>query len=152
MRLWIFWTICTTFQTSMADLLAMGLSVSFRSCGGLHITVQAGCIDTTSASPEGVPEPTDDLSSIAVKFMTVGFNTTKMIQMVACGHCESSNILSRPSVSWQSIQLQVMYTVLTFPTSLEIIAPLILFTLTVSLALLTLPLSPTISIALLRIP
>ncbi|PBK65393.1 heme peroxidase [Armillaria solidipes] len=66
-------------QTSMADLLAMGLSVSVRSCGGPRI-------DATNAGPEGVPEPTDDLSSIAAQFATAGFNTTEMIQMVACGH------------------------------------------------------------------
>lgn len=75
-----------SIQTPMADLLAAGLSVSVRSCGGLRIAVRAGRVDATSAGPEGVPEPTDDLTSIAAQFVTAGFNTTEMVQMVACGY------------------------------------------------------------------
>ncbi|KAK0476519.1 heme peroxidase [Armillaria luteobubalina] len=73
-------------QTSMADLFALGVHVSVRSCGGPRIAMRGGRIDATSAGLAGVPEPTDDLDTIVSQFATAGFNTTEMIQMVACGH------------------------------------------------------------------
>ncbi|KAK0212133.1 heme peroxidase [Desarmillaria ectypa] len=73
-------------QISMADLLALGVFVSVRSCGGPQIAMRAGRVDATTAGPAGVPQPTDDLDTIVARFATAGFNATEMIQMVACGH------------------------------------------------------------------
>lgn len=73
-------------QTSMADLLALAVYTAVRTCGGPRIVMRGGRIDATSAGLAGVPEPTDDLDTIVAQFATAGFNTTEMIQMVACGH------------------------------------------------------------------
>ncbi|KAK0448961.1 heme peroxidase [Desarmillaria tabescens] len=73
-------------QTSMADLLALGVSVSVEAVEALQIAMRAGRVDATSAGPTGVLEPTDDLEIIVAQFATAGFNRTEMIQMVTCGH------------------------------------------------------------------
>ncbi|KAK0212134.1 heme peroxidase [Desarmillaria ectypa] len=73
-------------QTSMADLFALAVYLAVGSCGGPLIAMRGGRIDAASAGPAGVPEPTDDLDTIVAQFATAGFNTSDMIQMVACGH------------------------------------------------------------------
>ncbi|KAK0448959.1 heme peroxidase [Desarmillaria tabescens] len=73
-------------QTSMADLFALAAHTAIRSCGGPRLAMRGGRVDAIGAGVAGVPEPTDDLDTIVTQFATAGFNTTEMIQMVACGH------------------------------------------------------------------
>ncbi len=84
-------------QTSMADLFALAVYTAVRTCGGPRIAMRGGRIDATGAGLAGVPEPTDDLDTIVGQFATAGFNTTEMIQMVACGHSESLSLSPEPS-------------------------------------------------------
>ncbi|KAG7450055.1 heme peroxidase [Guyanagaster necrorhizus] len=73
-------------QTSMADLFALAVYAAVRACGGPRLSMRGGRVDATGPGVAGVPEPTDDLETIVAQFATAGFNTTEMIQMVACGH------------------------------------------------------------------
>ncbi|KAG7450095.1 heme peroxidase [Guyanagaster necrorhizus] len=73
-------------QTSMADLFALAVYAAVRACGGPRLSMRRGRVDATGPGVAGVPEPTDDLETIVAQFATAGFNTTEMIQMVACGH------------------------------------------------------------------
>ncbi|KAK0209295.1 heme peroxidase [Desarmillaria ectypa] len=82
-------------RTSMADLLAVAVYAAVRTCGGPRLAMRGGRIDATGAGPAGVPEPTNDLDTIVTRFATAGFNTTEMIQLVACGHSQSLFPLSR---------------------------------------------------------
>ncbi|ESK85146.1 l-ascorbate oxidase [Moniliophthora roreri MCA 2997] len=56
------------------------------SCGGPVIPFRAGRIDATSAGPETVPEPHEDLAAHTANFKRQGFSQQEMIGLVACGH------------------------------------------------------------------
>lgn len=71
---------------TMADLIALGVYSSVRACGGPIIPIRGGRIDATAAGPTGVPLPQNSLGTFINQFARMGFNTTEMIQMVACGH------------------------------------------------------------------
>lgn len=75
-----------TTRSSMADLIAMGVYTSVRSCGGPVIPVKTGRVDATEAGPPGVPQPQNSLFTFQNQFLRTGFDTTQMIQVVACGH------------------------------------------------------------------
>ncbi|KAK7686438.1 hypothetical protein QCA50_010662 [Cerrena zonata] len=75
-----------SYRASMADLIALGVYASLRSCNGPRVPIRVGRIDATEAGPPGVPEPTHDLDTIVSKFASMGFSKQDMIQMVACGH------------------------------------------------------------------
>lgn len=55
-------------------------------CGGPVIPLRGGRTDATGAGLPGVPEPHQDLQTHTEKFKLQGFNSTEMIEMVACGH------------------------------------------------------------------
>ncbi|KAJ7331326.1 heme peroxidase [Mycena albidolilacea] len=73
-------------HVGMADVLAMGAISAVAGCGGPAIPFGGGRIDATEAGPETVPEPQQDLASRTESFKRQGFNATKMIDLVACGH------------------------------------------------------------------
>jgi len=75
-----------TSRSSMADLIALGVYTSVRSCGGPVVPVRAGRIDAKVAAPPGVPLPQDPLDTFLGQFARVGFNATEMIAVVLCGH------------------------------------------------------------------
>ncbi|KAL8757511.1 MAG: hypothetical protein Q9184_004191 [Pyrenodesmia sp. 2 TL-2023] len=75
-----------TSRSSMADLIAMGVYTSVRSCGGPVVPIRTGRIDATEAGPPGVPQPQNSLFTFQNQFSRTGFDTTQMIQVVACGH------------------------------------------------------------------
>ncbi|KAI4092317.1 MAG: hypothetical protein LQ344_003562 [Seirophora lacunosa] len=85
-------TTLTTFEpylsarSSMADLIAMGVYTSVRSCGGPAVPMRAGRVDATEAGPPGVPQPQNSLFTFQNQFGRMGFDTTQMISVVACGH------------------------------------------------------------------
>ncbi|MCJ1472308.1 hypothetical protein MMC13_000955 [Lambiella insularis] len=87
-----FLTTLTTFipfftsRSSMSDIIAMGVYTAVRSCGGPAVPIRTGRIDATSAGPPGVPLPQNSLYTFEQQFLRTGFNTTEMIQVVACGH------------------------------------------------------------------
>ena len=75
-----------TSRSSMADIIAMGVYTSVRSCGGLPVPIKTGRIDATEAGSPGVPLPQNSLYTFENQFLRTGFNTTEMIAVTACGH------------------------------------------------------------------
>ncbi|KAL8784983.1 MAG: hypothetical protein Q9213_003644 [Squamulea squamosa] len=73
-------------RASMADIIAMGMYTAVRSCGGPVIPVKTGRVDATEAGPPGVPLPQNSLFTFQNQFLRTGFDSTQMIQVVACGH------------------------------------------------------------------
>ncbi|KAF4312071.1 putative wsc domain containing protein [Botryosphaeria dothidea] len=75
-----------TSKSSMADLIALGVYTAVRSCGGPVVPIRTGRVDATAAGPQGVPLPQNSLGTFQNQFLRTGFNSTEMIQVVACGH------------------------------------------------------------------
>ncbi|KAJ9612204.1 hypothetical protein H2200_003801 [Cladophialophora chaetospira] len=73
-------------QSSMADLINVGLYQAVRACGGPIVPVRAGRVDATWPGPVGVPQPTDPLPQMIGEFKRMGFSPEEMVQVVACGH------------------------------------------------------------------
>lgn len=77
-------------KVSMADLIAISVSVSVGNCGGPQIPVRGGRIDATEAGPFGVPAPDTDLHTTLQYFANSGFNQVDSIGLTACGHTMGS--------------------------------------------------------------
>ena len=77
-------------KVSMADLLAISVSLSVGNCGGPQIPVRGGRIDATDAGPFGVPAPETDLETTLGFFANAGFNQVDSIGLTACGHTMGS--------------------------------------------------------------
>lgn len=77
-----------TAQSSMADLLTIGLITSIGSCSGGKVIVpfRGGRIDATAAGPSGVPKPDETIESHTAAFKRMGLNQDEMIGLIACGH------------------------------------------------------------------
>ncbi|PPR07939.1 hypothetical protein CVT24_001088 [Panaeolus cyanescens] len=75
-----------TKYVSNADIIAIGAAAAVATCGGPLIPLRTGRIDAESAGKHGVPEPKQDLQTHTEKFRLQGFNSTEMIELVACGH------------------------------------------------------------------
>ncbi|KAI1810076.1 heme peroxidase [Poronia punctata] len=75
-----------TSRSGVADLLALGVYYSVRSCSGPIVPIAAGRIDAKEAGPIGVPLPQNTAFTFEQQFARMGFNKTEMIQAVACGH------------------------------------------------------------------
>jgi catalase (peroxidase I) len=83
-----------TSSVSMADLIALGATMSVNACNiksGLDtknhsLPFRYGRIDATGPGPEGVPTPDETIGSFRDKFQYMGFNSSEMIALVACGH------------------------------------------------------------------
>jgi len=73
-------------QLSIGDLIALGVYASVRTCSGPIIPMRGGRIDVTIAGPAGVPQPQNGQGLFITQFSRMGFNTTDMIKMTACGH------------------------------------------------------------------
>jgi hypothetical protein len=73
-------------RSSLADLLAMGVYTSVRSCGGPAVPIRAGRGDATKKGDLGVPQPENSVLSFQQQFDRMGFTNTEMIQVTACGH------------------------------------------------------------------
>jgi hypothetical protein len=73
-------------QSSMADLIALGVYTAVRSCGGPIVTIRAGRKDATAAGPPGVPLPQNSLGTFRNQFARIGFSVSEMIAVTACGH------------------------------------------------------------------
>jgi hypothetical protein len=75
-----------TSRSSMADIIALGVYTAVRSCGGPVVAIRTGRKDATSSGPTGVPLPQNSLGTFINQFLRVGFNTSEMIAVTACGH------------------------------------------------------------------
>ena len=73
-------------RASLADIIAMGMWAGVRVCGGPGIPVRTGRVDATMANNPGVPQPQNSQFSFTQQFLRFGFDTTQMVQLVACGH------------------------------------------------------------------
>lgn len=73
-------------KTSLADLIALGVYTTVRSCQGPIVPVRYGRVDATARGPTGVPEVQNNVFTFQQQFQRMGFNPTEMIQLVACGH------------------------------------------------------------------
>lgn len=73
-------------KTSLADLIALGVYTSVRSCEGPAVPIRYGRVDATSRGPTGVPLVQNSVFTFQQQFDRMGFNPTEMIQLVACGH------------------------------------------------------------------
>ncbi|KAL8358328.1 hypothetical protein RB601_009639 [Gaeumannomyces tritici] len=73
-------------RSSLADLVALGVYASVRSCGGQAIPVKAGRKDATEGGALGVPQTQNPTPTFVTQFDRMGFNQAEMIQLVACGH------------------------------------------------------------------
>lgn len=73
-------------QSSMADLIALGVYTAVRSCGGPIVPIRAGRIDAKVAGAPGVPLPQNSLGTFRNQFARIGFNVSEMIAVTACGH------------------------------------------------------------------
>ncbi|KAL2042395.1 hypothetical protein N7G274_004886 [Stereocaulon virgatum] len=75
-----------TDKASMADLMAMGVSMAIDTCGGAHVPYCEGRIDATEADPSGVCEPETDIKTTLSTFSGAGFNQADTIALMSCGH------------------------------------------------------------------
>ncbi|KAI4146104.1 MAG: hypothetical protein L6R39_003588 [Caloplaca ligustica] len=75
-----------TSRSSMADIIAMGIYTSVRSCGGPAVPIKTGRVDAAEAGPPGVPLPQNSLFTFQNQFLRTGFDTSQMIAVTACGH------------------------------------------------------------------
>lgn len=77
-----------TAQSSMADLLVIGLITSVGSCsnGKVVVPFRSGRIDAAAAGPSGVPKPDETIESHTAAFKRMGLTQDEMIGLVACGH------------------------------------------------------------------
>jgi hypothetical protein len=73
-------------RTSISDLIALGVSISVRSCGGPVIPVRGGRVDAVGPGNTGVPQPEHDIALFRQQFARMGFTPEEMIQLTACGH------------------------------------------------------------------
>ncbi|KAL7962473.1 heme peroxidase [Trichoderma compactum] len=73
-------------KSSLADLIALGVYTSVRSCGGPAVPIRVGRIDATGKGPTGVPQPQNSVYTFQQQFQRMGFSTAEMIQVTACGH------------------------------------------------------------------
>lgn len=73
-------------KTSLADLIALGVYTSVRSCQGPIVPVRYGRLDATARGPTGIPEVQNNVFTFQQQFQRMGFSPTEMIQLVACGH------------------------------------------------------------------
>jgi hypothetical protein len=95
-------------KVSMADLIAISVSVSVGNCGGPQIPVRGGRIDATEAGPFGVPAPETDLTTTLGYFANAGFNHVDSIGLTACGHTMGSvhHVSTVTSASTFDLQLK----------------------------------------------
>lgn len=75
-----------TPRSSLADLIALGVYTSVRSCGGPIVPIRGGRKDATAAGNLGVPQPQNSVVTFQQQFERMGFTTEEMIQVTACGH------------------------------------------------------------------
>ncbi|PNY25393.1 fungistatic metabolite [Tolypocladium capitatum] len=73
-------------KSSLADLLALGVYMSVRSCGGPAVPFRAGRKDATEKGNPGVPQPENSVLTFKQQFERMGFTNEEMIQVTACGH------------------------------------------------------------------
>ncbi|KAJ0118814.1 hypothetical protein J7T55_013069 [Diaporthe amygdali] len=73
-------------RSSLADLIALGVYASVRSCGGPVIPVRGGRVDAPGAGSMGVPQPEHSIAQFREQFSRMGFTNEEMIQVTACGH------------------------------------------------------------------
>jgi len=78
-----------TSRSSMSDIIALGVYTAVRNCGGPVVQIRTGRIDATSAGPDPdvfLPVPQNPIGTFESQFSRLGFTTTQMISLVACGH------------------------------------------------------------------
>ncbi|KAF1988457.1 class II peroxidase [Aulographum hederae CBS 113979] len=73
-------------KSSMADIIALGVYTSVRGCGGPVVPIKPGRIDASESGPSGVPLPQNSFGTFQNQFARIGFNTSEMIAVTACGH------------------------------------------------------------------
>ncbi|KAJ6486907.1 L-ascorbate oxidase [Mycena sanguinolenta] len=69
-----------------ADIIAVATVFAVATCSGPLIPFRGGRVDANIAGPYGVPNASDPIDSLTSNFAHQGFNTSEMIQLVACGH------------------------------------------------------------------
>jgi hypothetical protein len=77
-------------QASMSDLLALSMYTAVRGCGGPAIPIRTGRKDATGPGTRGLPGVVDSTQTMKDKFSRMGFNTSDMIKLTACGHTMGS--------------------------------------------------------------
>jgi hypothetical protein len=77
-------------KISMADLIALSVSMSVGNCAGPQIPVRGGRIDATQGGGSGVPAPETELDLTLTYFSRAGFNQVDSISLTACGHTMGS--------------------------------------------------------------
>jgi hypothetical protein len=77
-------------RVSMADIVALSVSMSVGNCGGPQIPVRGGRIDATGMGEEGVPAPETSLEETLEFFANAGFDQVDSIGLTACGHTMGS--------------------------------------------------------------
>ncbi|OTA02666.1 hypothetical protein A9Z42_0030630 [Trichoderma parareesei] len=73
-------------RSTLADLIALGVYTSVRSCGGPAVPIRVGRIDATGKGAPGVPQPQNSVATFKQQFDRMGFSVEEMIQVTACGH------------------------------------------------------------------
>ncbi|KAI8913880.1 heme peroxidase [Powellomyces hirtus] len=72
---------------SIADMTVLGAVVSIMACGGPEIPFRAGRLDAFYGNQKDLtPLPTHSLATHTQMFSRMGFSSTDMIKLVACGH------------------------------------------------------------------
>lgn len=75
-----------TPRSSLADLIALGVYTSVRSCGGPAVPIRGGRKDASAKGATGVPLPQNSAVMFQQQFERMGFTKQEMIQLTACGH------------------------------------------------------------------
>jgi len=76
-----------TRQSSMSDLIALGVYYATRACGGPAVPVRGGHVDATSGlGPGYIPLVADPPQSLMNKFARMGFSPSEAVELTTCGH------------------------------------------------------------------
>jgi catalase (peroxidase I) len=67
-------------------LIALGATIAVVVTGGPLIPFSYGRIQATFPGFDNVPQPQEDLATHIEEFKLMGFTSTEMISLVACGH------------------------------------------------------------------
>lgn len=73
-------------QSSLFNLIALGLCMAVRSCGGPLIPLRIEMVHATKSGITGVPQPQNDIGTFQNQFARMGFNNSGIASLVACGH------------------------------------------------------------------
>ena len=90
-------------ESSVADLVALGLVIAVGACGGPYVPLRGGRIDATGPGPVDVSfDPETPLNTTLKGFAQAGFSQEEAITLTACGHTMGGYVFPYFSISQET--------------------------------------------------